>query len=441
MAQGRRSNGVQLIELGPGRGTLMDDILRTIATFKAFTRSIEGVFLVEAGEGLRQAQKMLLCGEEKEMIKTEMGWSCVSKYAEIPVMWVEDISLLPKDEGKQKIPFIIAHEFFDALPIHAFQSVAPTSSPTERQDARTLSLLIDSTGKPLPTSRQSSSSSTNKTKTATTPQWRELLVTPTPNPALFSRKSESATSPPSPPDFQLTLAKSSTPTSLLLPESSPRYRALKPQPGSTIEISPDSLRHIRDFALRIGGNRPPSPQKQSQKRTHPASSPLPSGAALIIDYGPLSTIPHNSLRAIQSHSRLPTPFSLAGRVDLSADVDFTALAEEACNASSGIEVWGPVAQGDFLVACGGEKRVGRLVEGLESGKDESQGLEEGEKENEKGGKKKQALLDGWKRLIDKNDAAGRGMGGIYKVLAVIPEAGGKRPPVGFGGGVVQQQGL
>ena len=35
-------------------------------------------------------------------------------------------------------------------------------------------------------------------------------------------------------------------------------------------------------------------------------------------------------------------------MDLSADVDFTALAEAALNASEGVEVHGPVEQGVFL---------------------------------------------------------------------------------------------
>lgn len=40
---------------------------------------------------------------------------------------------------------------------------------------------------------------------------------------------------------------------------------------------------------------------------------------------------------------------------------------------------------------------------------------------------------GWKRLIEGGPA---GMGRIYKTLAIVPESGGRRRPVGFGGDVV-----
>lgn len=249
-------------------------------------------------------------------------------------------------------------------------------------------------------------------KPANTPQWRELLVTLNPKAVEENLPDE--------PEFQLTRAKASTPSSLVIPEISARYRALKSQPGATIEVSPESRIYASDFARRIGGasqpprtvSRPPS-RGQQAAATEAAPKRVPSGAALIMDYGTQSTIPINSLRGIREHRNVP-PLSSPGQVDVSADVDFVALAEAAIEASEGVEVHGPVEQGDFLQTMGIEERMRQLLRKVT---DEE---------------KRKTLESGWTRLVENG---GGGMGKIYKVMAIVPENNGQRRPVGFGGSI------
>lgn len=204
-----------------------------------------------------------------------------------------------------------------------------------------------------------------------------------------------------PPEFQLVLSSGTTRHSRYLPESSPRYRKLKQTLGSVIEICPDASLFATDFATRIGGS-----------AKHP--KPKPSGAALILDYGPSDTIPVNSLRGIRQH-RIVNPFLQPGLVDLSADVDFTAIAETATLASDGVEVHGPISQADFLELMGIRERAEALTKGAKAGESASQDIEKA-----------------WKRLVDRGPS---GMGKVYKALAILPENDGRRRPVGFGGDV------
>ncbi|KAF2843127.1 DUF185-domain-containing protein [Patellaria atrata CBS 101060] len=406
MSQGKMSSGVQLVEVGPGRGTLMDDMLRTIRNFKPLASSIDAIYLVEASPSLREAQRKLLCGDAP-IQDIEYGYQSTCKYSECTkIIWYDDIKFVP--QAVDKSPFIIAHEFFDALPIHVFQSVTP--SPTES------SVITSTTG----------TSPTRSSRLPQTNQWRELLVAPTRAPDRFS----STSSKESIPEFQLILPKSSTPHSLYLPSLSPRYTALLPTSNAVIEISPSSLSTISTIATLIGGanptpksppkSRPTSGKTVSSPQPPPFQKPHPSGAALIIDYGPASTIPTHSLRGIRAHKPC-SPFTSPGLVDISADVDFVGLADAAISASPGVEVHGPVEQGTWLRAMGGAERVDILVKGVAAGKD--------------GDGAKERIEGAWRRLVDRGP---QGMGRLYKVMAIVPHVEGRegRRPVGFGGEVV-----
>ena len=426
MAQGKKREGVYLMEVGPGRGTLMDDILRTIRNFKDFSSAIEAVYLVEASQGLRQAQHKLLCGDNP-LKETESGHESYSKYAkDLKIVWCEDVRLLPKEGNKT--PFIVAHEFFDALPIHIFQSVPPAAA----EQIQTPTGPIDA--KKLPRSSREN-------------QWRELVVSPTPPFATHSDLGTPKNMQSGPvPDFQLTLSKAATPHSMYLPEQSDRYKAIKSTDHALIEVSPESHAYAADFAVRIGGGQLPTARhQQSRPNTHTVSAPSeqdvveksqPSGAALIMDYGPASTIPANSLRGIKRHEHV-SPLSEAGTVDISADVDFLGLAESAINASLGVEVHGPIDQARFLTAMGIQERAAQLVK-------QALDKERGGKKDDNSERKKEDLTEtvkrietGWKRLVDRGP---QGMGKLYQFMAIVPHRPVKqgeqmRRPVAFGGDI------
>ncbi len=87
-----------LAELGPGRGTLMADILRVAQKVPAFARAAQ-VWLVEASPLLKDRQQDTIDHEN--------------------LHWAETVADLP--DGPL---FVVANEFFDVLPVHQFQRTA-----------------------------------------------------------------------------------------------------------------------------------------------------------------------------------------------------------------------------------------------------------------------------------------------------------------------------
>ncbi|CAL5367947.1 unnamed protein product [Camellia sinensis] len=105
-------NRVNLIELGPGRGTLMADLLRGSSKCKNFIESLH-IHMVECSPTLQKLQyENLKCVDEDHPEKRS-----ISTLARTPVSWHATLEQVPT--GLPTI--IIAHEFFDALPVHQFQ--------------------------------------------------------------------------------------------------------------------------------------------------------------------------------------------------------------------------------------------------------------------------------------------------------------------------------
>ena len=290
---------LRLIELGPGRGTMMADALRALRVLPPLYQMLN-VHLVEINPVLRDKQKAALSAARD-------------------VSWHDNIDEVPDGPA-----IIFANEYFDVLPIH--QAVRRETGWHERV------VVLDGDGK--------------------------LSFDAAPDPL---------------PRFEV-----------LLP---PLLRAAPV--GAIFEWRPDT--EMMKIASRIRNQ---------------------GGAALIIDYGHLRSDAGDTFQAIARHS-YTDPLKAPGQADVTAHVDFQALAQAA--EDMGARVHGPVAQGEFLKRLGIETRALTLMAkaSLEVSEDISSAL---------------------KRLI----GGGRGgMGVMFKVLGIsdprltmLPGLGDEKPAGG-----------
>ncbi len=237
---------LQIVELGPGRGTLMADILRSLSKLHPNFEMLS-VHLVERSSTLKETQKQTLANSQ------------------CPVYWYNSLAEVPEAPS-----IIIANEFLDCFPIRQFI----------------------------------------KTDNA----WFERVV------GLDSE------------DNFVFRVGSEVPRGVIIPS-----RLMDAEKGSIFEFCPDFEAIMKDVK-RLSGR-------------HPM-------AALFIDYGFEGPQLGETLQALRSHKPV-SPFMTPGGVDLTAHVDFTALAALAI--ANGLKCYGPRDQGAFLSQLGIGARAEILV--------------------------------------------------------------------------------
>jgi NADH dehydrogenase [ubiquinone] 1 alpha subcomplex assembly factor 7 len=135
-----------------------------------------------------------------------------------------------------------------------------------------------------------------------------------------------------PPRLSFVLAPDPLPSAAIVPAPL-RESAI----GTLIELRPAAEALIESVAARIAAQ--------------------DAIAALVIDYGYTARMAGDSLQALRAH-KPQDPLKHPGEADLTAHVDFAALAEAARR--GGARVHGPVTQGAFLAALGIAERAERL---------------------------------------------------------------------------------
>ncbi len=269
-----------LAELGPGRGTLMADILRATRAVQGFHAAAQ-IHLVEASPTLRAKQRDTL-GDQ--------------------VTWHDSLDTLPDQPL-----YLIANEFFDALPIRQYQRGAEG--------------------------------------------WHERLIAMRDGTLAFALGPE-------------------------LPQPHLTHRLDDTIEGNIVETCPQAGAVLDLIGTRIRNF---------------------GGVALLIDYGDWRS-QGDTLQAVQNHAFID-PLFAPGESDLTAHVDFEALAQAAPCAHSRL-----TPQGMFLERLGITARAQALASTLSGAALESH-------------------IAAHRRLTHPEE-----MGNLFKILALFPEGG--TPPAG-----------
>ncbi len=273
---------VVLAELGPGRGTLMADVLRATRRVPGFHDALS-VHLVEASPTLRAEQANRVPG----------------------AVWHDQIEALP--EGPL---LLLANEFFDALPIRQFVRQGPL--------------------------------------------WAERVVG---------------------------LAEGRLAWGLAPPGAQPALdrRLADTQDGDVVEVCPALPPVMGEVGRRIAEH---------------------GGVAVVVDYGGWH-LTGDTFQAVRRHA-YADPLEEPGEADLTAHVDFEALAAAAAPAHA----TPMVTQGELLLRLGIGQRAEALARSLE-------------------GERLAAHLAAFRRLTSPEE-----MGSLFKAMAVHPASA--PPPPGFG---------
>lgn len=369
---------LQLIECGPGKGTLMADVLRVSRRFPRFAAAVR-VHFVELSQNLRSRQWATLQALQSEQPPAAAAAAAVDAEAQAPppriednapralrlaadapevaVSWHSFLSQVPGAEatGAAEACVVIGQEFLDAFPVHQF-------AYTDKGWRERLVDIDASQTSPLhfrfvlsPNETPAIKSLLSTGHTAALFRSGGVFVQGLPDKSAKAA-GRGARQPATSGGYLVDAAGQP------LHQQTPSAATSPLRAGDGLEIAPLALATVEDIAKRL------------------ARAPAHS-AALLIDYGEDFT-QEDSLRAFLNHRQVHA-LSQPGVADVTADVDFRQcrrvvekvnedeakkrearlkLGQADAAAPRSLVVPPLQTQGEFLMALGIVRRVQRLID-------------------------------------------------------------------------------